>query len=254
MKTLLRAIGLASLLSLLGFSILYGQDTSSNGETLRRLEILERDIISVQQQLGEVRALLRSKSSGPFEEIERFQVAIGDSAVRGSRNSKIAIIEYSDFQCPYCGRHAQTTYIGLQKHFIDTGQVLYVFRHLPIEASHPFALEAAIAAECAGQHAKFWEMHDRLFANQNALTENDLRVHAAAVGLAPQEFASCLTQEKAVGRVRRDAAQARQLGAGVTPTFFIGEILEGGILNISRKISGAQPLAAFEAALDGLGR
>jgi protein-disulfide isomerase len=93
-------------------------------------------------------------------------VAIGDAPVKGNPNAKLTLIEFSDYQCPFCRRHAENTLPSLDKEYIATGKVRYVFHDFPLEAIHPQAFKAAEAAHCAGEQQKYWEMHGRLFANQ----------------------------------------------------------------------------------------
>jgi hypothetical protein len=95
-------------------------------------------------------------------------VAIGDAPVKGNPNAKLTLIEFSDYQCPFCRRHAENTLPSLDKEYIATGKVRYVFHDFPLEAIHPQAFKAAEAAHCAGEQQKYWEMHGRLFANQQA--------------------------------------------------------------------------------------
>jgi protein-disulfide isomerase len=253
MKIAARLLLTGCVLAWVGTLSVRAQSESNAATTAPRLVELERDIERPPQQLAQKPAVpARSASLSRFEEVGRFRVPLLDSAVRGSRSAKLALIEYSDFQCPYCARHAQTIYPELQRRFINTGKLLYVFRHLPLEHSHPLAVRAGQAAECAGEHGKFWEMHDLLFGNQQALGEIDLSAHARSLGIATEDFVSCLEKDTIINRVRRDAAHARQIGARMTPTFFLGTIDRDGVVEVSRKINGAQPLSAFEAALDTL--
>src|SRR6266704_659322 len=110
----------------------------------------------------------------------------------GDEKAPIAIVEFSDYQCPYCGRHANTVLPQIIKDYVSTGKVRYIVRDVPIEAIHPQAFKAAEAAHCAGDQGKFWEMHDRLFQNQQLLAVSDLAAHALALGLDGPKFQPCL--------------------------------------------------------------
>jgi protein-disulfide isomerase len=145
--------------------------------------------------------------------------------LRGARDAQVMLVEYGDFQCPYCARaHAALTDL-MGKH---DGRVALVYRHLPLADLHPFAPAAAEAAEAAGAQDKFWEMHDALFENQGMLDEDALPAVAANLGLDAQRFARELDEGKHRARVEADAEQARALGASGTPTFFInGERYHG---------------------------
>jgi protein-disulfide isomerase len=145
--------------------------------------------------------------------------------VRGAREAQVSLVEYGDFQCPYCARaHAALTEL-MQQH---GERVALVYRHLPLADLHPFAAPAAEAAEAAGAQGKFWEMHDALFENQDMLDEDALPALASSLGLDTQRFARELADGKHRPRVEADAEQARALGARGTPTFFInGERYDG---------------------------
>lgn len=145
--------------------------------------------------------------------------------VRGSRDAQVTLVEYGDFQCPYCARaHAALTEL-MQQH---GERVALVYRHLPLTDLHPFAAPAAQAAEAAGAQGKFWEMHDALFENQGMLDEDALPPMAASLGLDAQHFARDLNDGAHRARVEADVRQAGALGARGTPTFFInGERYHG---------------------------
>ncbi|MFE5338702.1 Na+/H+ antiporter NhaA [Isoptericola sp. NPDC056578] len=137
---------------------------------------------------------------------------------KGDPDAAHTVVEYLDFECPFCAR---ATGMGaeLREHFGD--RVRYVVRHLPLEDVHPHAYLAAVAAEAAHRQGKFWEMHDRLFTHQSRLEPDDLREHAAEIGLDLGRFDDDMTDEALHARVRDDAASAAASGARGTPTFFL---------------------------------
>jgi protein-disulfide isomerase len=192
-----------------------------------------------------------ARRSPPPAPLPAEPLSLEDATVVGSRQARVAVVEFSDFACPFCGRFAQETLPGLRRKYIDTGQVLFAFRHLPLEAIHPLAFKAAEAAECAGLQRNFWAMHNRLFENPKALDEGSLREHAAAIGLAVDPFLACLKGQMAE-RVRSDAALARTLQVSGTPTFFIGTVGADRRVTAVERLSGAQPLTAFSATIDRL--
>jgi protein-disulfide isomerase len=127
-----------------------------------------------------------------------------------------------------------------------------VLRDLPLEAIHPFAMKAAEATHCAGEQGKYWEMHDRLFANQRELARPDLSKHAQALGLNVGAFDQCMDTGKSAARIRKDVAQAEKLQANGTPTFFIGLTESNSSQIKGTRIVGAQPYQAFKQAIDRL--
>jgi protein-disulfide isomerase len=178
-------------------------------------------------------------------------VVIAGAPVRGSVAARAVLIEYSDLQCPYCGVFARDMLPAIEKDYVDTGKVRLVFRHLPLDTLHPFARPAAESAECAGRQGKFWEMHDRLFADQHALDAGGLSASATALGLNRKAYDACMRGD-AKARVEEDAASAKGYGVTGTPAFFLGLAQEDGRVKVVQRISGAVPVAQFRIALDKL--
>jgi protein-disulfide isomerase len=166
----------------------------------------------------------------------------------GSRTATVAIIEFSDFQCPFCGLFARQTLPGLDRDFIQTGLVLFAFRNLPLTSVHPLAQEAAEGAICAGRQGKFWEMHDSLFGDQKHLDRGSILLRADALELRTSAFVACL-DGGAADAIQEDHAAAEALAIDGTPTFFLGPVLSDGRVKIRNVLSGSQPLAQFEGAL-----
>jgi protein-disulfide isomerase len=128
-----------------------------------------------------------------------------------------------------------------------------VVRDYPLESIHPQAFKAAEAAHCANEQGKYWEMHDRLFANQKALGIKDLPQHAQALGLDEAKFQQCLDSGKYAARIRKDLTDGQRAGITGTPGFFLGVTDPNGTeIKAVRVIKGAQPFAAFQAAIDSL--
>lgn len=176
-------------------------------------------------------------------------VSIEGAPARGSETAKVAVVEYSDFQCPYCGKFARETFATIEERYITTGKVRYVFRNFPLDEAHPKAFKAAEAAECANQQGKFWEMHARLFDNQQALEPADLLAHGKAIALDEATFQKCLNGA-AKGKIKRDFNDGLKAGVDGTPTFLIGTVEKGGKVRVVRKLSGTQTTESFTTALD----
>jgi protein-disulfide isomerase len=165
--------------------------------------------------------------------------------------ARIAVIEFSDFQCPYCAQYAQQTYPQLETEFIRPGLVSYVFRHFPL-SNHANAFTASEAAECAGGQGKYLAMRLSLFANQRDLTPPRLLDYAADNGLDPGTFQKCLAEGQAKAQVKTDITEGQRLGVTSTPTFFIGEIKPDGTITVFRRIRGALPYHVIRAELQKL--
>ena len=168
----------------------------------------------------------------------RYQVDVSpDDPVQGSANATVTLVEFSDFQCPFCAR-VMPTLKRLQETYGD--QVRIVWKDFPLTAAHPQAFGAAQAGQCAQEQGKFWEYHDRLFANQQALQPEGLKAYAAAAGLDAAAFDTCLDTAKYAGRVQEQLDAGTSLGVASTPTVFIN----------GRLVSGAQPYDVFAKIID----
>ncbi|HEY5089618.1 MAG TPA: thioredoxin domain-containing protein [Polyangia bacterium] len=173
---------------------------------------------------------------GPGAGPEVYKVAIGDAPVRGGKQPKVTIVEFSDFQCPYCSR-ASTTVAQVLKDYGNDVEVAY--RHNPLPF-HNNAMPAALAAEAARAQGKFWEMHDKLFAGQANLDRPSLDKYAQEIGLNMSKFKESMDKEQGKERIKRDMDDANTFGAHGTPNFFIN----------GRNFRGAQPIEAFKSVID----
>jgi len=176
-------------------------------------------------------------------------VSIQGAPSLGSSTAKVVVVEYSDFQCPYCGKFARETFATIEERYITPGKVRYAFRNFPLDEAHPKASKAAEAAECANQQGKFWEMHARLFTNQQALDPGDLLAHAKSVGVDESAFQKCLNGA-AKAKIKKDFNEGLKADVGGTPTFLIGIAEKGEKVRVVKSLSGMQTTESFTAALD----
>ncbi len=169
----------------------------------------------------------------------KVEVSEDDDAVLGKKDAPVTIIEFSDYECPFCGRHFQQTYPQLKNDYIDTGKVKLVYRDFPL-GFHPTALPAAIAAECVREKGKdeaYFKYHDKLFQNQQSLTNDNLKKYAKELGY---DIGTCLDSEKYKSEVEKDMRDGNAAGVSGTPSFFVN----------GKQIVGAQPFSAFKQAID----
>lgn len=164
--------------------------------------------------------------------------------IKGSATAKVTIVEYSDFQCPYCALYAVQTFPQIDAKYVKTGQVKYVFRPLAL-SGHRQAQKAAEAAECAMDQGKYWEMHDMLFARQQQWAEKGGAVeifkgYAKSLGLDESAFATCLDGSKYAAVMPENYAEAQRAGISGTPTFFVN----------GRMLPGAYPFEEFAKVID----
>lgn len=189
------------------------------------------------------------QNNSPPQAGQPVTVPVGDDPVKGSPDAPITIVEYSDFQCPFCLRHFQETLPQLQQ-LIDSGQIRYIFKDFPIHSIHPQAQKAHESGRCARElagDAGFWMMHDLLFARQNewAGSPNHVAVfkgYASEIKLSQTEFDACLDSGRYADAVNEQVAEGARLGVSGTPSFFInGQLLVG-----------AQPFSVFQQAVETL--
>lgn len=183
-------------------------------------------------------------------------VSMDDDPVLGNADAPVTIVEFSDYECPFCKRHYDQTHSQLLTNYINTGKVKLVFRDLPLSFHDPMATTEAIAANCAreqGGDAAYWKMHDEMFAkttsNGNGLTKDQLNQFATAQGLNAANFKTCVDSDKYKDEVAKDLADANAAGATGTPSFVIGK---SGDQVSGALIVGAHPYASFQAEIDKL--
>jgi len=170
-------------------------------------------------------------------------VSADDDPVLGEKDAPVTIIEFSDFQCPFCERFYSQTLEQIKTNYIDTGKVKLIYRDFPLDSIHPMAQKAAEAAECADEQGKYWEYHDKLFQNQEEWVTtgiSKLKEYAKGLSLDSSKFDKCLDDGKYADEVKKDFQDGAQAGVQGTPSFFIN----------GKQLSGAQPFAAFQQAID----
>ncbi|MCE9651902.1 MAG: DsbA family protein [Nitrosarchaeum sp.] len=179
-------------------------------------------------------------------------ISTDNDPIRGDQNAPITIVEFSDFQCPFCARFQTQTLPLILEQYVDTGKVKFVFRDFPIQNSHPNAMPAAVAAECANEQNKYWQFHDELFENQGVWNKmaitNATKVFkefATKLDLNQDQFNSCLDSGKYIGEINSDLNDGRKYGITGTPGFFIGNEKIGFV-----KVNGAQPFEVFKSVID----
>ena len=167
---------------------------------------------------------------------KKYEVAIGSAPARGPASAPVKIVEWSDFQCPFC-RRAGPTLDQIEKEYGDKVQI--VFKHMPL-SMHSKARPAHAAAEAARLQGKFWEMHDKIFADQRGMSEEKYVEYATELGLDVEKFKKDTTSDEVEKRIAADYAQATKLGVTGTPAFFVN----------GHFLSGAQPFASFKTLVD----
>lgn len=223
-------------------------------EKLRReVEALRRTQEAMRRDLVEIRRLLGGRP-------EEAAAAVAPNTVldvaglpgRGDPKARLVVIEFSDYQCPFCARSAREAIPELERTYVADGRVRYVFADHPLKI-HPHAAKAAEAVHCAGEQGRLWEMHDLLFSQQKDLASERLPIHAGALGVDGASFEACLASGRHGETVRRALAQAEAGGVSATPTFLLGWAEPGSTrVQVVERLRGAQTFPRLQQVLDAL--
>lgn len=254
MKAVARALAAAMLVAVTGAGAQADPAMAREIEGLKAgQEAMRRELQEIKRMLQRMQAPAAAAAPAPPPDTAGQLINVRGAPFKGSADARVTIVEFSDYQCPFCARHHKNTWPQLEQEYVKTGKVKLVLRDNPLEAIHPFAFKAAEAAHCAGEQGRFWEMHDRMFDNIRALSRNDLAASAKALGLDEAKFGACLDAGGRAARIREDIAEANAIGAQGTPNFFVALTEPGeGKVTAVRVIRGAHPYAAFKEAIDGL--
>ena len=195
------------------------------------------------------RSLVRETANIGGQTGTAVEVSADDDPFLGPGKAKVTIIEFSDYQCPFCRSFWRDTLSQIKNEYIDSGKsVKFVYRDFPLSSIHPLAQKYAEAAECAEDQGKYWEMHDKIFQEQDKLGQgtigaygiDDVKRWAVEIGLIGSEFSQCLDSGKYTDEVRKDFEDGSRAGANGTPTVFIN----------GRIVVGSQPFENFKAIID----
>lgn len=256
MKSVTLAVGTGLLLGGFALGAVVGaqqQESAGSSEiaTLRKdIEALKARQQALEQQLNQlIAALTQARDPQP----DKVPINIANAPSRGKADAKVTMIEFSDFQCPYCGRHYRETMPKITQEYIETGKVRYVFRDFPIDSLHPQSPKGHEAANCANDQGKYWEMWNALFSNPKQMSHDDLVARAKQIGLDGPRFTQCLDSGKYTGAVNASVQEAITLGASGTPIVFFGLTEPGsGTVKAVRVLRGAYPYDRFKATIDAL--
>jgi protein-disulfide isomerase len=226
------------------------QTSDELGALRKEIEALKEGQERLRKDVQEIRTLLQGARAAPVApQPQNVVLTLDGDPVKGDRSARLVLVEFTDYQCPFCARHVRDTVPQIEAEYIKTGKLRYVAREFPLEAIHPQAFKASEAALCAGDQGKYWEMHARLFANQRSLAPAELPNHAQAIGLDGAKFTKCLEGGAKAAKVRKDLADGGRAGVTGTPAFFLG-VADGSTLKVMRMIRGAQPFASFKEAIE----
>ena len=223
----------------------------ATGSTNSSPTITQDSADAILRELKEIRRVLENieKQGGKAQRPSRpttASVSIKDKQTMGADDAPVTVVEFTDYQCPFCLRFTKTTFPHLKKKYIDTGKVRWVGMNLPL-AFHKDARKAAQAAHCAGEQEKFWEMRQVLFVNPQKLGKVHLPAHAESLSLDMDAFNKCLESERHLAQIDQEAKDANAVRLTGTPSFIVGKTASDKITG--QVIIGAQPLNVFDAAI-----
>lgn len=239
------------LLLLLTSSFLISGCTSHHAGVRQDLDTLKEGQNKIVAQLAEMEKLL--KQGQPAKRKQAFKpqdVSIKGINFLGKADAPVTLIEFTDYHCPFCRRHAQNTAPSIIKDYVETGKVRYGISELPLERLHPQAFKLGQAAICGGQQGKYWTMHDLFFEKK----VTDVEASAKTAKLDMQKFNQCMADKATEQQVRNSIKTATKLGIRGTPGFILGKTNTKNLNNLHalKSMRGALPYSSFQAEIDAL--
>jgi protein-disulfide isomerase len=248
---------LTSLLGLLFFSVsTWAAPTDKDIEEIKaEINSLKEGQQATQKSLEEIKKLLEQGARPAARRAPAFEeqvVDVSGSPFMGENDAPLTLVEFSDYECPFCARHYHNVMPLLKEEYIASGKLKFVMKENPLTSLHRNAFNASLAALCAEDQGEYWSMHNVMFENMKRLTANDLKQHAADIGLDTAAFNECLDSRKYEKAVNDDLAMASKLGVRGTPGFLLGvtdaEDSDKALMKVY--IKGAQSIQNFRAQID----
>lgn len=216
-------------------------------EVRQELKVLQDEVRSLKSELAN-----RPTSARPSAVAKARPIEISQSPFIGEESAEIAIIEFSDYQCPYCKRHFSQTLPDIEKAYVATGKVQYVMKQFPL-GFHAKARGASIAALCVDKltPGSYWKAHEAIFSGETQLNSASYLSLAGSLGLSEEKYQKCLNDPEMSRVVDRDMADGQSVGVSGTPAFLIGKMVDGKVVN-GQLVTGARPFSSFSRVVDGL--
>lgn len=218
----------------------------------QELSHLRGDIANIGSQIKEIHNIATESQQPKFPSVPTQANVDNDGQLPsiGDTQAKIAILEFSDFQCPYCKRYVDNTFTKIKAEYIDTGKVKYLTRSYPL-SFHAKAQGAAIAASCAQQQQAYWKMRDALFTNMTQLSDDLYQKTATNLSLDMTQFNTCLKDEAVAKNIASDLAYGASIGVQGTPSFMVGRVTNNQLIE-PKLLVGAQNFETFAMVIEDL--
>lgn len=260
MKKPITAPAVISLLFMLMLQPVMAASTKDEVQVLQNeIKTLKEGQAAMQKDLADIKKLLESGArpaarTGAANKFEPKDVSVAGAPFLGKADATVTLVEYSDYQCPFCSRHHRNTMPDLMKNYIDTGKVKFVMREFPLTSLHPRAVAGSLAALCAADQGKYWEMQEVLFSNQRQMDDEQIKSYAGTAGLDVDAFVSCMDQGKFNDQVQSDLAEGKSLGITGTPSFAIGltDPKDSNKLKVTKLMRGAKSYDSFVTEIEAL--
>lgn len=238
----------ATALALVSFAIANAQESKTTAALNAPPQGISKDLgEAILNELRQIHTLLEKQQAAPRPEQTQANAKISTAGFSiGSEDAPLTLVEFADYQCPFCRQFHAAVYDRLKKDYIDSGKIRFVSRDLPLEI-HSNAMGAANAARCAAEQDRFWPMREALIAHGDKLESKEIESYAQAIGLNVDQFRSCVASDKYLPSIRADVAEAASAGITATPTFVLGKRTGGHIDGV--KLVGAQPFEVFAKLL-----
>jgi len=240
----------AAVAILAGTATLRGQNSAEFDALRKEIQDLKAGQQKIQADLEAIKKAVEPRKPDTFNATE---IDLSGAPVLGKDDAPLTLVEFTDYQCPFCSRHYRDTFPKIVQDFVDTGKVRYILREFPLVSIHSAASKASEAALCAGEQGKYWAMHQKIFENQRQIQIDNLKAHGENIGLDAGKLAECLDSGKFTERVKSDTSQGQKFGVRGTPSFFLGKTGEDSSkFTATERLVGAQPYDKFKAAIDAL--
>ena len=256
MSKYVQTIGTVAIMMMIVGQPLWAASTKEELAELKgEVQAIKEGQVAIQKDLADIKKLLQqgARAAPSKPAFKPTDITIDGAPVLGAEDAIVTLVEFSDYDCPFCRRHKDQVMPDLIRNFVDTGKLKYVMREFPL-AMHPNAKGAAQAALCAGDQDQYWQMHDMLFANQRNLTVENLKAFAVELGLHSTVFDTCLDDGKYAKQVSDDLTAGSRMGITGTPAFVVGltDPKDPNKAKVTEFISGAQSLEKFSQVIEDL--